>query len=177
MIVSQSYPIYFTCISKQSHCYMKVHLSKKNNNNKTTICFWKSLYMLLHKFVLIKKPFMTWKLLHSLKGVWSSVLQLPSAEWKGDKTPLGFHLCFSEVISERFWWDSTLCKVHKKMFHKGGVKELLRKKMPPKPFVAQTEIQKRRFFPPWNFQKGPSYTVSSSGAIAKVSASSREGRR
>lgn len=60
--------------------------------------------------------------------------------------PLGSHLCFSEVISECFWRDSILCKVHRKMFHRGGegVKELLKKKKALKLFLAKTKIPKKK---------------------------------
>lgn len=60
------------------------------------------------------------------------------------------------------------------MFHKGRVKEFLRKKIPPKPSLAQTGI--KAFLPSLKVSESALYTVGSSGAIARVSASSREGK-
>lgn len=113
---------------------MKIHLSKKTTfGNHFTYCYT-NLY--LKKSLLWHKNFSIVK-----KEVITSALQLPVRGWRGGETALDSYLCFSEVISEALWWDSILCKVHRKMFHKGRVKELLRKKIPPKSSLAQTEIK------------------------------------
>lgn len=59
--------------------------------------------------------------------------------------------CGTWLHSSSFWshfrrplWDPALCKVHRKTFHKGRIKELLKKKGFPKPSLPHTETWKKR---------------------------------
>lgn len=153
---------------------MKVHLSKKKKKN---LCFWKSLSMLLHKFLLLKQPFMTWTFLHSLKGARSSVLQLPCAEWRGKARPLWVPISASlKSFQSTSGGIPFSAKYTERCFTRGKLKSCWGRKC-PKALSGTDRNTQKKFPPSLKLSASAYYTVSSSGAIAKVSVSSREGRR
>lgn len=132
--------------------------------------------MLLHNFLLLKQPFMTWTVLHSLKGARNPVLQLPCAEWRRKARPLWVPISASLKSFQSASGEIPFsAKYTERCFTRGELKSCWGRKCPQSPFWHRQKYTKKVSSLPETFSK--CLLHSSSEAIAKVSASSREGRR